>query len=77
LIGLDDFCFMAKLPGQTPRIGWLHGNFQAFRIGEFRQLLNRLLKVPAGHHLPNSQVKSFWTMADRASAEFSCTKTSD
>ncbi|CAL1143911.1 unnamed protein product [Cladocopium goreaui] len=34
-------------------------------IGEFRQLLNRLLKVPAGHHLPNSQVKSFWTMADR------------
>ncbi|CAJ1343455.1 unnamed protein product [Effrenium voratum] len=31
---------------------------------EFRMMLHRLLKVPNGHHLPVSQVKSFWNMAD-------------
>lgn len=34
-------------------------------MSEFHQMLHRVLKVPAGHHLPNSQVKSFWNMADR------------
>lgn len=31
---------------------------------EFRLMVNRLLKVPTGHHLPASVVKSFWNMAD-------------
>lgn len=34
-------------------------------ISEFHQMLRGVLKVPAGHHLPNSQVQSFWNMADR------------
>ncbi|CAE7462789.1 unnamed protein product [Symbiodinium natans] len=33
-------------------------------MAEFRLMVNRLLKVPAGHHLPSSVVKSFWNMAD-------------
>ncbi|CAE7822433.1 unnamed protein product [Symbiodinium sp. CCMP2592] len=33
-------------------------------MAEFRLMVNRLLKVPAGHHLPASVVKSFWNMAD-------------
>jgi len=33
-------------------------------MSEFRLLVNRLLKVPAGHHLPQSVVTSFWTVAD-------------
>lgn len=34
-------------------------------IDEFGPMLQRVLKIPAGHQLPSSQIKSYWNMADR------------